>query len=203
MKPNTIEKLTELFSEFPGIGPRQAKRFVFFLLKKNPSFRKELADEIVRLGTNIYLCKESFQHFYSTTREQLSPIAQDSNRDRGLLMIVEKDTDIDAIERSGTYNGTYFVLGGTFPVMEKSVEKYIRSKELIEILTKRTEEIQEVIIALSVTPDGEHTADFVRDLLAQKCPEIKITQLGRGISTGTELEYIDSDTLKNALENRS
>ena len=200
---NLIEKLTEYFSKFPGIGPRQSERFVYFLLKQDPSFARKLAETIIEVRKDAKICKESYAYFYTTdTKETLSPIARDKNRDRSLLMVVEKDNDLKNIERSRYYNGLYFVLGGVLPFLEKEPERKIRGKELMGVAAKRTKDgLKEVILALSANPDGEHTMEYVRELLLPLTKEhgLKISILGRGLSTGTELEYSDSETIKNAL----
>jgi recombination protein RecR len=197
---NSIEKLAEIFEKFPGVGKRQAKRFVYFLLRKNSSYSRELSEAILNLKKNIRLCEESFQFFYSERGDKLSPIARDENRDDTKLMIVEKDSDLENIERMGVYDGKYFVLGGSIPVLSKEPNKYIREEKLLEIVNKKRDVLKEVILALSVNPQGENTLEHLQKIL--KDFEIKISILGRGLSTGTELEYSDKDTFLNAFEGR-
>jgi recombination protein RecR len=96
---NSIEKLAEMFEKFPGVGKRQAKRFVYYLLRKNINFNRDLSNAISHLKDNIKLCQESFQYFYTTDKnENLSPIARDPNRDRSTLLVVEKDSDLENLE---------------------------------------------------------------------------------------------------------
>ena len=204
---NLIEQLTEYFSKFPGIGPRQSERFVYFLLKQDLSFVKKLAETMTEVRKDARICKESYAYFYTTdTKETLSPIARDKSRDQSLLMVVEKDNDLKNIERSRCYNGLYFVLGGVLPFLEKEPESKIRGRELVGVVTKHIKnELKEVILALSANPDGEHTMEYVRALLLPLTKEhiLKISILGRGLSTGSELEYSDSETIKNALAGRT
>lgn len=201
-----LEKLTELFKQFPGIGERQAKRFVYFLLRKSPRYREELSDAIKTITSNIRQCPESFQYFSPKMKDQiLSPILLDTSRDKGKLVIVERDSDLEAIERSGAYDGHYFVLGGSIPILEKEPNKAVRLHELLEQISKRVQQksLREIILAFSLTPQGEHTEDIVKQSLLQMLgSEIKISTLGRGLSTGSELEYTDKATLGNAFENR-
>lgn len=199
---NSFTKLQELFGSFPGIGPRQAKRFVYFLLRKDERFVSDLARAIEEVKKHVRLCEKSFQYFYSENEQRLSPIARDPNRDTSLLMVIERDSDLEAIEKSGTYNGHYFVLGGTIPVLEKVPQKFIREKELLRIVDEKikNEGLSEIILAMNATPESDHTAEYIASLLKDK--NITISTLGRGLSTGTELEYSDSNTIKNALENR-
>ncbi len=197
---NSIEKLSELFEKFPGVGKRQAKRFVYFLLRKNAGYSKDISEAILNLKKNIRLCEESFQFFYSERGDTLSPIARDENRDNSKLMIIEKDSDLENIERMGVYDGKYFVLGGSVPVLSKEPTQYIRETELLKIIEKKKDGLKEIILALSVNPQGENTLEYLQKILAKF--EIKLSVLGRGLSTGTELEYSDKDTFLSAFDNR-
>jgi recombination protein RecR len=115
-------------------------------------------------------------------------------------MLVEKDQDLAALERAGTYRGRYFVLGGVLTLTGKGA---IREKELLKTLEKRIKNgLQEVVLALSATSEGEHTSDRIRELLARFRDTLRISTLGRGLSTGSELEYSDAETLRAALSNR-
>ena len=121
-------------------------------------------------------------------------------------MIVARDVDFEAIEKSHSYLGYYFILGGTVPILEKEPDKKIRAKELLALTKKRgADGLKEIIVATSVNPEGENTFEYVEKLLSPVTRQfgIKFSGLGRGLSTGTELEYSDSDTIKNALKNRS
>lgn len=197
---NSIEKLAELFEKFPGVGKRQAKRFVYFLLRKNSGYSNDLSNAILNLKKNIRLCEESFQFFYSEIGQTLSPIARDEHRDNSKIMIVEKDSDLENIERMGVYNGKYFVLGGSIPVLSKEPTQYIREAELLKIIEKKKEVLTEIILAISLNPQGENTLEYLQKKLEGF--GIKISILGRGLSTGTELEYSDKDTFLSAFENR-
>ena len=201
-----IQKLAGLFAEFPGIGSRQSKRFVYFLHKQNKSYIKELVRLIESLEGSVLECERCHRFFmkkHPTAGERCS-ICTDSGRDRTILMVVEKDSDLEAIERSSTYQGTYFVLGGILPMLEKNPTAKIRVNELSTLIGVEFSELKEVIIACAVTPESEHTADYVRTEITKLCEQnyIKITELGRGLSTGTELEYSDAETLRSALEGR-
>ena len=205
---NSIDKLTEIFTKFPGIGPRQAKRFVYFLLTRDNGFLIDLANTLKNLKANSKIC-ESCSRFYSISSysSNLCDICIDENRDKDVLMIVAKDADLSNIERVGNYNGMYFVLGGFVSILEKNPEQKIRIEKLITLIEKKIKEkdLKEIILALSLNPDGENTIEYVMErlkpLLANK--KIKITTLGRGLSTGAELEYLDDNTFQNAFKNRN
>lgn len=203
---NSIDKLTQIFSEFPGIGPRQAKRFVFFLLSRNDAYISEFLDLAKNLKKEIKICPDCFRYFpKSASASPLCPICQSPNRDKSSLMIVSRDVDLENIEKSHSFDGYYFVLGGTIPILDKEPGKRIRLAELKSLINRRMAEgLKEIILGLNANPDGDYTGQFVietfQDLI--NSGKIKISHLGRGLSTGTELEYSDSDTIKSALENR-
>ncbi|MCC2630332.1 MAG: recR [Candidatus Paceibacter sp.] len=205
---NPIQKLTEYFSEFPGIGPRQAKRFVYYLLTRHQSHIDEIARLLTTLKSQVHICTSCYRFFQSENPQvSLCEICRNPNREDALLVIVSRDVDLENIERAHVHNGKYFVLGGGVPILEKEPEKRIRTRELEQTVRNRAEKgtLKEIILALNATPEGENTSDFVESYLKSITEQhsIKISHLGRGISTGTELEYSDADTIKNALQNRS
>lgn len=194
-----IDELATAFARLPGIGPRQAKRFVFFLLSTSATERTKLAELILSLGKDVRQCADCMRFFNSTTNTPCAYCAA-GRRDDEQLMIVEKDQDLAAVERAGTYKGRYFVLGGVLTLTGKGV---IRERDLIRVLEKRlTSGLREVVLALSATSEGEHTADRVRALLTPYRDHLKLSVLGRGLATGSELEYSDAETLRAALSNR-
>jgi len=200
-----IEKLSQYFKEFPGIGERQSKRFVYFLLHKNPNYVKELGDNILSIKNLIHQCPSCFL-FFKGDHDQLCDVCKDSKTDKTSLLIIEKDADYENIKRSKNYSGMYFVLGGLIPIVTKETVSFVHIKELLNTIESRAknDKLKEVIIALSINPQGEHTDMYLREKLAslQEKYKFKIVSLGRGLSTGTELEYSDGETIKNALINR-
>ncbi|MCX6754831.1 MAG: toprim domain-containing protein [Candidatus Nomurabacteria bacterium] len=201
-----IDKLSQYFKEFPGIGERQAKRFVYFLLHKNPSYVKELGDSILDLKNIIHQCPSCFL-FFKGEHNQLCDVCKNPKTDKTSLLIVEKDADYENIKRSKNYSGMYFILGGLAPIVTKETPSFLRLKELLSIIEIRSKDfnLKEVIIALSLNPQGENTDMYIREKLSglENKYNFKIVSLGRGLSTGTELEYSDGETIKNALKNRS
>ena len=192
-----IEELSHALSRLPGIGPRQAKRFVFYLLSVPQQDRAKLADLIATLGKDVHQCPECMR-FHNGTG--VCHYCSDKSRDDGVLMLVEKDQDLAAVERAGTYKGRYFVLGGVLTLTGKGA---IREKDLLKAVERRlTAGLKEIVLALSATSEGEHTADRVRELLSSYRDRAKISVLGRGLATGSELEYSDAETLRAALQNR-
>jgi recombination protein RecR len=201
-----IEKLSRYFKEFPGIGERQAKRFVYFLLHKNPSYVKELGDNIVSIKDLIHQCPSCFL-FFEGNRDELCEVCKDQKTDKTSLLIVEKDADYENIKKSKNYQGMYFILGGLAPIVTKETPTFLRLKELLSTIESRTKknDLKEIIIALSLNPQGEHTDMYLREKISslQDKYKFKVVSLGRGLSTGTELEYSDGETIKNALKNRA
>ena len=197
-----IERLSFLFEKFPGIGPRQAQRFVQFLLRSSPSIRRELIDSVRELGSSVHQCPECMR--FSSSAKGLCNICADTNRDGALLAVVASDSDLLALERSRTYRGKYFVLGGLLSLASEKMNG-LRLQELTASLPKRSDSgLQEIILALPANPEGDATAIRVREELSPIAlvNGFKLSTLGRGLSTGSELEYADPDTLKSALDNR-
>jgi len=194
-----LEELSQALARLPGIGPRQGRRFVYYLLASPSGERVKLAELIRTLDKTVHQCPQCFR-FYNGTITKDCNYCTDTRRDDAQLMLVEKDQDLAAIERAGTYKGRYFVLGGVLTLTGKGV---IREKELRASIEKRIQRnLPEVVLALSATSEGAHTADYVRQILAPYRDQVTISVLGRGLATGSELEYSDAETLRAALTNR-
>ena len=200
-----LDKLISYFEGFPGIGGRQARRFAFHILTLPKQDAEEIAHLIKNLQGTVTECPRCHRFFaQNSTQTEMCSICLDPNRDRSKLMVVERDTDVQAIERSGVYDGLYFVLGGTLPLLSESSNTLRGNALKATVETQLTEELSEIILAFSVNPDGENTARYTESLLKEKIEahNLTVTQLGRGLSTGSELEYADPETIKNALKNR-
>jgi recombination protein RecR len=201
-----ISRLAELFAQFPGIGTRQARRFAYFILRSRSEYVRQLVDTMNEVRSTVQECADCHRYFIPRSSDiRRCFYCTDEQRDRTILTIVEKDSDLESVERSGTYFGLYFVLGGTLPIIEKEPEKIIRTTALLRHAKSLADAgLKEIILAMSATPESEHTAEYVRMTLApitQKY-DIKVSVLGRGLSTGTELEYSDPDTLRHAFLGR-
>jgi recombination protein RecR len=203
-----LHKLERLFTDFPGIGPRQAKRFAFFLLSKDSAYISNLISLMSGLKQDIATCTLCFRFFpKNKTISKLCPTCSNASRNTPRLMVVARDIDFENIEKADEYDGFYFLLGGVMPILEKDAESRIRIKELIKRIEAdgKIRKCKEIILAFNANPEGENTTEFVRERISPLCKEygIKISTLGRGLSTGLELEYSDAETLKNALKNRA
>lgn len=199
---DVIEKLSQIFGRFPGIGPRQALRFVQFLLRASPQTRSELIESLEALEKSVHHCPACYRYFSGDAKH--CSICTNAKRDKTVLMVIATDADLVAMEKSGTYRGVYFVLGGTLSLASENIEG-LRVKQLKTGTVLRAKNgLKEVILAFPANPEGDSTAVRIREELVA-LPEskaLKITALGRGLSTGSELEYADPETLKNAIESR-
>lgn len=204
---SNLDSLIEHFEAFPGVGARQARRFAFHMLTLHPNNIKEIAELILNLQSTVAECI-SCHRFFSRNGGTASEcsICSDGNRDRTKLMVVERDSDIVAVERSNVYDGLYFVLGGTIPLLNSQETSGLRSGALkATIETRMDQELAEIILAFAVNPDGENTGRYVESILKDYIEKksLKVSQLGRGLSTGSELEYADPETIKNAIAHRT
>lgn len=200
-----LQKLAAYFAKFPGIGERQAKRFAYFLLESDPTYVKELSELMIDSRKNMKRCSACFRLFDAEAKT-ICPICEDPKTNNGILLVVEKDADFESIAKSKIYTGRYFVLGGLVPLVEKSTPQKIRINELQKRIERdgNAKNLKEIILAFSLTPSGEHTDSYLREVtssLAKKY-SIVVSSFGRGLSTGTEVEYSDRATLVNAIQNR-
>jgi len=222
----TIEKLIKDFSKFPTVGPRTAARFVFYLIRTPKEKIEELIKSMEELKEKIKLCPLCFKSFEPAQisekleagkgEGELCPICQDPRRDKGIVCIIEKEIDLEAIEKTGKFKGFYFILGGTISGFEKKEQKK-RIEERLEKLQnriKKTKEIKEIILALNSITEAQNTTLWLKRKLEPleirtspsartlRSSVLKITQLGQGLPKGGELEYADEETLSSAFENR-
>jgi len=222
---DSLRRLEEIFAHFPGIGPRQARRFVHYLQGRPTTQVAELVRLINEVKSETTECIRCHRYFIENEAglsksagkksSAVCAICENPERDTSTLIIVARDSDLESVEKSGAYKGLYFVLGGTVPILDKEPEKKIRLRSLLErvgVNGAAGGSFNEIILSLNTTPDGEHTTDIVKDAIKKITGDgaagnssdntPRITILGRGLSTGAELEYADSETIRNALGNR-
>jgi len=203
--PSPIQTLINEFSKLPGIGPRAAARFVFYLLKKPPTELDALGAAVLNLKKEISVCPKCFNITDNNSplkkdkeRVSLCPICQDPERNQKIICVVEEAFNIPAFEKTGQFNGLYHVLGGVIKPHKGIGPEQLKIKELIERI--KNDGITEIIIATNPTTEGETTALYLVRLL--KPFKIKTTRLARGLPTGGDLEYTDELTLGSALAGR-
>lgn len=190
-----LSNAVDQFSKLPGVGRRTALRLVLELLKRDENSVTAFANSITELKQNIRTCKICGNLSDSET----CSICTNHSRNHSLVCVVENVRDIIAIEQTGTYRGTYHVLGGLISPMDG-----IGPSELnISSLTQRIEQggIDEIIFALSANMEGDTTCFYLSRLISGK--GIKISQIARGVAFGGDLEYTDEITLSRSIENRT
>jgi recombination protein RecR len=207
---NATDRLAELFMRFPGIGPKQAKRFVYYLLREHSHFKEQIIKALEELKFTGKQCDMCFRYFGDknpTSTKTKCSICEDETRERTTIMLLEKELDMDAIEKTGSYSGLYFILGGLVPPLTEKPSEIIRIRELTARIHEglKDEAIQEIIFALPVTDYGDVTTEYIEKTIKQivGIEKVKLTHLARGLSSGLELEYVDRNTFENALERRS
>jgi recombination protein RecR len=198
MIPDEIKRFVELFSRLPSIGPRQATRLAFRLVSKGSQGIQLLAHALFQLS-KLKLCNECF--FVHSNEGLLCSICSDPKRNTGTYMVVEKETDLMSIEKTGSYAGRYLVLGELTRsgALEEEQKKRLEALKTT-IQEKNPGKCEEIILALNPTTYGDITASVIQKELAPFAK--KITRLGRGIPTGGEIEFADEETLNHSLLRR-
>lgn len=193
-----LKRFVDLFSRVPSVGPRQAIRIAYHLIRLDPSQRRELQDAIASLESISTCPRCFFPHQHAT--ETLCAICRNTNRDQRTIAIIEKETDLLSLERSRTYNGRYFIIG----VARVNSENKMRETRLAILKKQIAEECggtaDEIILAISPTTYGEVAA---ATLMKELQPlTARISRLGRGIPVGGEIEFADEETLREAIRRR-
>ena len=192
---NLINDAVEQLSKFPGIGKKSALRMALYLLKKSESETLDLSAALVKLRTEIKFCKKC----YNLSDGDLCNVCTSPSKDESIVCVVKDFQDVLAIESTGQYVGHFHVLGGLISPVDGVGPNDVRVPELISRVSEGV--IQEVIIALSATLEGDTTEYYV----AKKMNElgVKVSTLSKGISVGGELEYADEMTLARSIRNRT
>jgi len=189
-----LDRLIQLLSKLPGLGPRSARRAALFLLKRRESLMEPLAAALAETAAKVQPCS------LCGNLDTADPCAlcRDARRDQGLICVVEDVADLWAIERSASYHGLYHVLGGTLSALDGVGPEDLR----IEPLVKRVgqNKAREVILAMNATVEGQTTAHYVMDRLAET--GVRVSRLAHGVPVGGELDYLDEGTLSAALAAR-
>lgn len=191
---DALTRLVDALRCLPGVGPKSAQRMVYYLLQHQRQRGLILARCLEEAMMSIHSC----QRCNNYTANALCDLCCDPLRDSSLLCIVENPADVAAIEQSHAYQGSYFVLMGKISPLDGMGPDEIHLPQLAALI--ENEPINEVILALSPTVEGQATVHFIYDLLQGSA--VKISQLAHGIPSGGELEYLDSRTIGNALRNR-
>lgn len=199
-----MEALLDAFKKLPGVGPRTAERFAFFLLTQPAELSRKLAQAVLKVKETIGFCRVCF----NLADEDLCILCQDSTRDPSILCVVEHPRSIIAFEKAGGFRGLYHVLLGVLSPLDGIGPRDLKIQELKSRVTSG--EIREVILATDSDLEGEATAlyltkelkAFVPALASEKGVPLKVTRLAAGIPMGSAVEYADQLTLSRALEGR-
>lgn len=194
--PESVEILIQEFSKFPGVGPKTAERYIFYLLNQSEGYIENLAKQMHKLGKNINLCPQCY-NFTNEAGKKCS-ICQDTSREHKTVCVVAKQQDLMIMENLHEYKGLYHVLQGVLNPVEGISADKLTIKNLI--LRIRQNNIDEVILALDANIHGESTILYLQKLLKQE--KVKVSRLARGMPIGGTLEYADEATLSNALKGR-
>jgi recombination protein RecR len=204
--PKSLKALTLDLQRLPGIGPKSARRMAYFLFNLPQARLDFLAETIKELKNSVSVCQ--FCHILSDTNP--CEICGDSTRDNFQVCVVEDHMDVYSIEKSGGFRGVYYVLGGLLsPAKGTGPEDLDLDglKKRIEYIRRNSKEQKrvEVILALSPTTEGQTTALYIKELIAKdpSFEDVDVTRVAIGISVGSDIDYVDSFTLQEALRGRS
>jgi len=195
---HAIENLRTALSCLPGVGPKSAQRMAYYLIERNREGARGIAAALMHALDSIQHCKRC----NNLSETELCSLCSSTSRKHSLLCIVETPADLEAIEQTGSYKGSYFVLMGTISPLDGVGPDNIGIERLLEVLKEF--DIEEIIIATNLTAEGETTAEFLTELLSTKdaASNIRLTRIARGVPVGGELEYIDRNTVARAINDR-
>lgn len=197
MLPKALNGLIDALALLPGVGPRTAERYAYYLFRSNPKISDTIAESLAKLHSGVKSCPVTFALIDAD--EEVSSLYSD--RDKTTVLVVEEPLDIYAIEQTNQYKGTYHVLGGALSPIDGITPEQLHINELIDRIDK--DNVKEIIIATNPSVEGESTALLLEKVIHEKYSELKITRLARGLPLGVDLSYADQITLSAALENRT
>lgn len=196
--PNALERAINELGRLPGVGPRTAERYAYFLLRADERTAQSMARALTALHSDVKTCPVTFALINAD--EDISPLYSDTARDKHTIAVVEEPLDIVALERTGQFKGTYHVLGGTISPIDGIGPEQLHIPELLKRI--RNDAAEEIIIATNASVEGESTALFIQRHIQEARLNVKVSRLARGIPVGVDLEYADQITLSHALEGR-
>lgn len=194
LNSHLLEQAVAEFAKLPGIGRKTALRLALHLLRKEENVATALGEAIIEMRKNIKYCKVC----HNISSENICGICSDSRREKSIVCVVENVKDVITLEATHEFHGLYHVLGGVISPLDGISPSDLEIESLIERV--KTEEVKEVILALSPTLEGDTTNFYIFRKLAPFDVEVSI--LARGLSIGNELEYTDELTLGKSLQNR-
>ncbi len=195
--PPALDKVIESIGILPGVGPRTAERYAYFLLKADPSTVQKLAEQLTQLQGGVDYCKKTFA--LVEKGKELSDVYTDPSRDKQLVAVVAEPFDIVALEKTGQFKGTYHVLGGLVSPIDGIGPDQLHIHELLQRVDE--DKVKEIILATNASVEGESTALYIQQQIGDR--KVKVSRLARGLPVGVDLEYADQITLGRALEGRT
>ncbi|HEX4774902.1 MAG TPA: recombination mediator RecR [Candidatus Saccharimonadales bacterium] len=194
--PSALTDLIEAFGRLPGVGPRTAERYAYYLLKQPGEAPQKLVNALIGLPGGIGYCQKTFA--LVPAGQKLSDLYTDLSRDKTIIAVVAEPFDLVALEKTGQFKGTYHVLGGLVSPIDGIGPDQLHINELVERLDE--DKVKEVILATSASVEGESTALYIQQQIGDR--KVKVSRLAQGLSVGVDLEYADQITLGRALQNR-
>lgn len=194
--PPALEELIEAFGSLPGVGPRTAERYAYFVLRGDQNIANKLSNRLNKLHGGVGYCRKTFALI--DAGQELSPLYTDPSRDKTVIAVVAEPFDLVALEKTGGFKGTFHVLGGLISPIDGIGPEQLHIAELVERI--KEDEVKEVILATNAGVEGESTALYIQQQLDGL--DVQITRLARGLPVGVDLEYADQITLSRALEGR-
>ena len=192
-----LENAVNQVGSLPGVGKKTALRLVLHLLRQSDKDVEAFVGSLTRLKNEVKYCRVC----HNISDQEVCPICSSHHRDHQLVCVVENVQDVMSIENTGQYNGVYHVLGGIISPMDGVGPKDIEIDSLIARI--EPEQIKEVILALPTTMEGDTTNFYIyRRLSALNRPQLRVSQIARGVAVGNELEYTDEITLGRSIINR-
>jgi recombination protein RecR len=195
--PKALQATIDAFTLLPGVGARSAERYATYLLKAEPQITKTILSALSSLHNDVKVCPKTFTLISAEVDE--CPLYTD--KEKASIIVVENPLDIYIFEQTGSYSGTYHVLGGSLSPLDGITPDRLKIPELLSRIIE--DKVREVIIATNPTVEGESTAIFINNLLREAYPKLVITRLARGLSLGLDIAYTDSMSLGLALANRT
>lgn len=195
--PPALQTLIEDLGSLPGVGPRTAERYAYFLLKADKNLALRLSDSTKNLHDGVTQCKVTFALIEKG--KELSDLYTDPSRDKRLVAVVAEPFDIVALEKTGQFRGTYHVLGGLVSPIDGVGPDQLHIAELMRRIDN--DKVEEIILATNASVEGESTALYIQQQLHGR--KVRVTRLARGLPVGVDLEYADQITLGRALEGRT
>lgn len=195
--PPALTDLIEAFGLLPGVGPRTAERYAYYLTRHDDDSAQKLAAALQALDGRIGYCAKTFA--LVPAGQELSDLYTDPRRDKTIVAVVAEPFDLVALEKTGQFHGTYHVLGGLVSPIDNIGPEQLHIRELVKRIDD--DKVKELILATNASVEGESTALYIQQQIGKR--KVKVTRLARGLSVGVDLEYADQITLGRALKERT